>query len=170
MKRICDACKKAKRLASFERTKSGHHRRTCAACRVRLRREADPDKWHTRRNKWQRKHRADNPAVYIVQDARISDRKRGFGPNDLTVEFVEGLLKHGCAYCGGSELRMTLDRMDNAESHLRSNVQPCCLRCNLLRGSMPYEAWKCLVPAVRKAFRLGLFGSWRSQPMAKIRA
>ena len=78
--------------------------------------------------------------------------------------FVLAALKEGCRYCGETVLRISLDRIDNSQPHNKANVVPCCLRCNYLRGSMPYPAWLHIVPSVRGARLLGLFGDWRSQP------
>jgi hypothetical protein len=55
---------------------------------------------------------------------------------------------------------MTVDRIDNNKGHLLTNVVPACLRCNLARGDMPYEAWLCLVPGLKEAREKGLFGAW----------
>lgn len=60
---------------------------------------------------------------------------------------------------------MTLDRIDNTRAHLKDNVVPSCIRCNYIRGSMPYEAWMNIVPSIRQTKELGLFGTWRSRPM-----
>jgi hypothetical protein len=58
---------------------------------------------------------------------------------------------------------MTLDRIDNTIGHVKTNVKPACIRCNLLRRNMPYAAWLMLVPAVKKARKFGLFDGWLFQ-------
>jgi hypothetical protein len=75
---------------------------------------------------------------------------------------VELLISTGCQYCGATreDLHIGLDRMDNAQGHLKKNVAPCCTRCNLVRGGMPYKAWLIVAEAMRKARELGLFGEW----------
>src|SRR5262249_8563574 len=60
-------------------------------------------------------------ASFIWRDSRKSDKKNGY-ENDLTKEFIEAAIADGCAYCGESGLRMTLDRIDNAKGHTRENV------------------------------------------------
>ncbi len=95
----------------------------------------------------------------VLADCKESDRKRGRS-NDLTIESVRSLLSQACAYCGETYLRMTLDRVDNSGGHTQDNVNPSCLRCNYLRGSMPYEAWLLLLPGIKEARTKGLFGSW----------
>jgi hypothetical protein len=98
-------------------------------------------------------------AKWIVRDSRASDRKHG-RKNDMTVEFVQQLIEGGCSYCGETELRMTLDRIDNTLGHTRENVVAACIRCNYTRKDMPHEAWVLLAPAMRSARECGLFGSW----------
>jgi hypothetical protein len=55
---------------------------------------------------------------------------------------------------------MTVDRVDNDLGHLQSNVVPACVRCNHVRGQMPYEAWLMVAPGMRAAREAGLFGGW----------
>ena len=110
------------------------------------------------------KVRADRPERAVLQDCRAADRKKGRPRGDLDLEFVREQLGKGCQYCGESEIRITLDRVDNKLGHVKSNVVPACIRCNYMRGSMPYGAWINIVPAVRNTRELGLFGDWRSQP------
>jgi hypothetical protein len=101
----------------------------------------------------------------LFQDA--SDRKRRFDVNDLDLSFIEQLVRGGCAYCGTTVLRISLDRIDNSKPHNKNNVVACCFRCNYIRNSMPYEAWLHLVPIVRSAYEKGLFGDWRAKPFNK---
>jgi hypothetical protein len=110
----------------------------------------------------QRKQRED-PGRWILYDTRRNDFYKG-RDNDLTLEFIDELLEscdYMCFYCGETEIKMTLDRIDNALGHLQSNVIPACLRCNVVRGDMPYRAWlEEIAPAMRKARRRGLFKYW----------
>lgn len=55
---------------------------------------------------------------------------------------------------------MTLDRVDNSQGHLQSNVKPSCIRCNSIRGNMPFDAWIVVAEGVKKATELKLFGTW----------
>ena len=103
-----------------------------------------------------------NPAKLaqtIITDCKGSDVKHN-RENDLTKEFVENMILLGCMYCGETELRITLDRIDNSKGHLEGNVVPACIRCNYARGSMPIEAWECLIPGLTEAREKGLFGDW----------
>lgn len=105
-------------------------------------------------------------AYFIVKDSRSSDGKKK-RQNDLTVEFVENLIADGCFYCGDKETRMTVDRIDNSLGHLQSNVRPACHRCNIARGTIPYEAWMYLTDGLRRAREAGAFGDWGSTPIAR---
>jgi 5-methylcytosine-specific restriction endonuclease McrA len=98
---------------------------------------------------------------WIYVDSRRSDKKIGF-ENDLTREFIAATIKRGCDYCGELGLRMTLDRIDNSKGHLQTNVVPSCVRCNLVRGSMPYPAWLVVAKGMREARVNGLFDNWIS--------
>jgi hypothetical protein len=100
-----------------------------------------------------------NRAWYVIEDARKSDKRYGreFG---LTREYVDRAVSLPCSYCGDTSNLMTLDRKDNTLGHTDDNCSACCIRCNLIRGDMPYEAWlklSAFLPEIRKS---GLFGDW----------
>lgn len=113
------------------------------------------------RIKLQRKHyRRNNPARAVLEDTRKADRRCG-RDNDLDLLFVEQSFAVGvCSYCGETNLRLTLDRVDNALGHTKANVRVACERCNLTRGDMPIEAWIVVAEGMRKARELGLFTNW----------
>jgi hypothetical protein len=96
---------------------------------------------------------------HVVKDSRSTDKKL-CRENDLTLEFVKDLLGRGCQYCGETDMRMTLDRIDNSLGHTQQNVVPACIRCNLVRRDMPYEAWSLVATAMREARKNQLFGGW----------
>ena len=100
-----------------------------------------------------------NSARFILMDYVRDDRKRGL-ENELDLEFVKEQIAKGCSYCGETEIRMSLDRIDNTRGHTRDNVVPACHRCNYVRLNMPYEAWLGIAPAMRKAREKGAFGDW----------
>lgn len=100
-------------------------------------------------------------AYYIVRDSLKSDR-RNRRPNDLTVDFVEALIKQPCRYCGETRLKMTLDRKDNATGHTQVNVLAACIRCNYFRRDMPYVAWSRLVPEMQRLRVEGLLDGWKA--------
>jgi hypothetical protein len=107
-------------------------------------------------NRQQRQH---DVVTTIKVDARSSDRKSGL-ENDLTKEFIAAEIAKGCAYCGESTVRMTLDRIDNTKGHTQDNVVPACIRCNYTRKDMPYEAWLIVAKGMQEARERNLFGGW----------
>lgn len=55
----------------------------------------------------------------------------------ITLEQYEAMILSGCAYCGGdisNETGRGLDRTDTHVGYTLENVQPCCGRCNTIRG------------------------------------
>ena len=95
----------------------------------------------------------------ILKDSKSSDKKSG-RQNDQDRKFIENEISHGCSYCGESNIRITLDRIDNSLGHLKSNVRAACMRCNYIRRHMPFDAWIAIVPAIESARKRGLFGLW----------
>jgi len=103
--------------------------------------------------------RRDDVVGAIKTDSRASDRKAG-RDNDLTREFIAAEISKGCTYCGETEIRMTLDRINNDRGHTQDNVVPACIRCNYTRKNMPYEAWLVVAKGMREAREAGLFNGW----------
>ena len=79
------------------------------------------------------------------------------------------MITQPCSYCLDTEAKMTLDRIDNTIGHTQANVVPACLRCNVTRGSMPYEAWKVVSLGMKSARELGLFGAWTGGTAGNLR-
>ena len=167
--RRCAKCgiEKPRTTEHFLQTLGGYWRSYCKPCHNRNGHERKRAKEKgckeslEKHNARMRAKRRDPDLVprHVYSDSRKSDQKRGF-PNDLTFDFVCEVLAKGCSYCGETQLRMTLDRIDNATGHTQSNVNPSCIRCNYARGAMPYQAWLCLVPGMREAREKGLFLAW----------
>ena len=157
--RTCIKCKKKKPIKSFAQAGKDprYRRRSCNSCRG-----GDRSREYYKANKEAiaqraKSKRVSQPAKTLLRDARKTDKKKGF-TNDLDVEFIRGQLTLPCKYCGG--ICRTLDRIDNTKGHLKSNVNPACLRCNYTRKDMPYEAWLVVADGMRNAFAAGLFGDW----------
>lgn len=70
---------------------------------------------------------------------------------------------------GETQMRMTLDRIDNNLGHIVSNVLGACLRCNYMRRDMPFGAWQKIVPTIKQIRCDGLFGEWTGAPY-RVRA
>jgi hypothetical protein len=163
--RVCKTCLDEKSIDVFGLTGKGRHRRR--TCKVCVDKQRDPATLKEKRRRVAARRREERPWMDTVLDSRNSDRKAGRKGHDLDWAFVKEVTSKGCSYCGETSLRMTLDRIDNDRAHSKSNVVPACIRCNYLRGSMPYSAWLHIVPAVRSARDLGLFGSWGIKPFNK---
>jgi hypothetical protein len=169
--RTCKQCLLPKELVSFGKTggsnKDGvpYRRRICDGCKLKNKRANNPERFLQKKRDKATARRRLRPWVTIVGDSKSSDKKHGRVGNDLDHGFVRIMLCKRCVYCGNDSIRMTLDRIDNSKAHMKGNVVPSCIRCNYIRGSMPYEAWMNIVPAIRDSFQKGLFGSWRTMPM-----
>ena len=167
-KKTCTCCRKTKKVEEFRfRTVQGKKYRSswCRPC-DNAKREAkrSPQARRARNERVKarrRKSRQEGTEIekWICEDSRRSDRRVG-RENDLDPVWVKTEISKACQYCGETRLRMTLDRVDNDKGHLKTNVVPCCIRCNYLRSDVPYQAWLCLCAGLRKARREGLFGSW----------
>lgn len=107
----------------------------------------------------------------VLHDLKRYDRRHGL-VCDLTRDVIERLISEGCQYCEAErdEIRIGLDRIDNSQGHTKNNVVPCCTRCNLVRGSMPYEAWRVVAEGMKQARKAGLFKDWIPGNKKKISA
>lgn len=176
--RLCKGCLRYLPDSLFQMRDNGrYYRKSCRSCesKARLRRAFGPlsDATKEKRRKRQLqldKERRRNPlfrAHYINKDAKNSDRKTEREYN-LTIDFTEGKIREGCLYCGQKDpLLLTLDRLDNSIGHLQENVVCSCLRCNLIRGDMPYDAWIMIVPSLRSTIESGVLDGW--QPKTRKR-
>lgn len=178
-KKLCKSCGDLKPLEEFSLNspnKNGkrYRRCHCRPCHGRIRRGYSTPEAKLRASKAkQEKMKAERAngertGFYIRMDSRGSDRKYG-RDNDLTIDFIEKEISKGCCYCGDMTTRMTLDRIDNDIGHTMLNVKPSCVRCNHVRGDMPYEAWVIVARAMKRVYKNGLFGDWkgRSRPWSK---
>jgi hypothetical protein len=95
----------------------------------------------------------------ILQDCKNSDKRHG-RITDLDFAYIQEAIEHPCVYCGEMNYRRSLDRIDNALGHTKENVVTACVRCNLTRSTMPYEAWLIVAKGMREAREKGLFNDW----------
>lgn len=170
--KVCNGCGKEKPESDFAKRWVGgkqYLRTRCRKCESKRRSTrtygSDAQARASRRyNQKLRDMRSRNEDVprWILQDSRRSDRKRGT-ENDLTKEFIAALIADGCRYCGETDLRMTLDRVDNERGHTKDNVVPACIRCNYVRGNMPHKAWVEVSKGMTAAREKGLFGEWQGR-------
>lgn len=169
-KKRCKECGDERPETNFRRAGDRRYRiSVCSPCLERRYKIADPEKIRERNNRKASAKRLRRPDWTILSDCRSSDNKKKRAGNNLDLEFVAEIIKNGCFYCGETTIKLTLDRKDNSQAHTKENVNSACIRCNMLRGSMPYAAWMHIVPAVREAKELGLFKEWRTQPISRKR-
>jgi len=100
-------------------------------------------------------------ATFILVDSRREDKKKN-RDNDLTKEYIQELIDNGCFYCGRSNHKMTLDRVDNQIGHMQTNVVPSCIQCNYIRRDMPWEAWLIVSKSVKEVIEQNLLEGWKA--------
>lgn len=133
--------------------------KTCYNKRVSVRKKTPQGKQKAVEQRKRFRQNPKNLPSIILKDSKNSDKKKG-RENDLTKEFIEKTIVNGCKYCRETNIRITLDRIDNNLGHTQNNLNASCIRCNLVRGDMPYEAWLCLIDGMTEAREKGLFGLW----------
>jgi hypothetical protein len=163
----CSRCNRTNLAeGDFYKTSSGYVFSYCKVCHNKrsaenrkISRKKPENKLKDSKKKKLFRQNPEKRANVIANDSKSSDRKhnREYG---LTLDKIRELISNPCIYCGETELQMTLDRINNEIGHIENNVVPACIRCNLIRKAMPYEAWICLVPKVREAKEKGLFEGW----------
>lgn len=178
--KYCRSCDQTKPLNEFNTrvvNKKRYPTSYCRLCRNKKRRDnissglwksscQMPSSQQSKANEKQKRTDKEHIGRFILTDSRRSDKKKGL-VNDLTRDVVDNLINNPCSYCGATDIRMTLDRVDNDLGHIESNVIPSCYRCNIVRGSMPYAAWCVVAPAMKLAYEKGLFGDWRMKPVSR---
>lgn len=172
----CKECNKSEPEVEFAIKKTGnryYRRFLCRICEVKYRkkyphktRNSPPRKEEKALREAFRRASKENRAKYILKDSRTSDKKYK-RENDLDVEYIKLQLEFDCSYCGRSDQKMTLDRIDNLLGHVKSNLIPCCIDCNYFRRDMPHEAWTLFVPAMKEARSKGLLDNWRCDAVKK---
>ena len=162
----CNACGKYKKIDEFYRDRSCNdgHSYTCKKCQDG-RTKSSPNrriiiKEYRKRYYRKPEHR---PLIWIQQN-KSRDIRSGI-EFSLTLNDVKKMFDNGCKYCGETDIfLMTIDRIDNKGGHAVDNTVSCCTRCQFIRRDMPMVAFEYLVPFIRKAKLLGLFGDWTGKP------
>ncbi len=93
-----------------------------------------------------RLHHAQRDAQYSKHPKRkysvskYNSKKRGL-QFLLSFEEYEALLKNNCYYCNKQidESGFSLDRVDNSIGYVITNVVPCCMMCNRMKGTQPFD-------------------------------
>lgn len=160
----CISCKENKTLNQYWLVNGKYRKRVCKACERKKNPRVYNQLQQQKDARKAREKRQARPAFAMVKDARNWDHKRGFTKDPaFTVEFVTQMIAQGCIYCGETQIRISLDRIDNSKGHTIDNVVPACIRCNLLRRDMPYAPWLFVAHGMREAREKGLFEDWTGE-------
>lgn len=103
------------------------------------------DNWSKthRKERWEyEKERRKTPlgrAGHLISQWNANDRKYNRGKGDLTSDYVVGLWKNGCVYCGEKDyMKLGVDRIYNDKPHTKDNVVACCESCNKHRNLIDF--------------------------------
>jgi hypothetical protein len=56
-------------------------------------------------------------------------------------QMFENITSLSCSYCGSSE-SMGLDRVNNNEGYISTNIVSCCSKCNMMKHILPVTDFK----------------------------
>ena len=65
-----------------------------------------------------------------------TDSKRRGLSFELTIEEFVKLISSPCVYCGESDKKIGIDRVDNTLPYTTNNSVPCCMVCNYMKKDM----------------------------------
>lgn len=91
-------------------------------------------------------------ASNTVVGLRYFDRRKlKFPVCDITVEDLLNIVALPCTYCGDSQDRIGVDRVDNSIGHIKTNLVPSCYSCNSVRmANWTHEEMKTIGSAIAK--------------------
>lgn len=110
----------------------------CIATRLKRYRKDYTDKQRQRVNARQRANSKNLSGRFNAYKASAKVRGITFR---LTKGYFETNWQRPCSYCGAEILTIGLDRKDNDEGYLVSNVVSCCEVCNRMKLAMTTEDW-----------------------------
>ena len=86
--------------------------------------------------------------------AQHEKQKYGGLPADfMSFETYEGLIKQPCVWCGRTPEEangMGVDRRDNTLGHVKGNLDPSCVRCNMIRKAIPRDEFSAFIGDVTR--------------------
>ena len=60
---------------------------------------------------------------------------------ELTLEQYQDIIEQPCTYCGESEKKIGVDRVDNTQGYTVENSAPCCKTCNMMKSNKTLETF-----------------------------
>lgn len=133
--KLCVRCGRTKKITLFtqdRRSKDGHYS-YCRACKKKYRQERSM-KYAAGTHKYNTKWRRSPKGRHTL--GRNMARRKGVSW-DLTLEVYSELTQENCHYCGGNlpEAGIGLDQVVPNIGYFLTNVVPCCIICNRVKGS-----------------------------------
>ena len=89
---------------------------------------------------------------------KSEDKKQG-RENNLNALQVKVLIGLPCFWCAKDQAG-GLDRRDNNLGHVDTNVVPSCYVCNMILGTLPFEAKMLLQSSMKDLRESGLLENW----------
>ncbi len=145
----------------------------CSYCKIKTILSGDPHYYWQKSNKalaggyWKckqqnrdnvRRWRRKNPERMRLRSHRDYDKKHSL-EYDLSLDFYCTLIKEACFYCEAKPANGA-DRKDSRIGHVRTNCVPCCAKCNIILGDIPFKAKCALKPSLRDVHRRNLLKDW----------
>ena len=142
----CRVCNEVKPASSFYDKKESSDKLSyeCKTCVAHYRiayKQTERGREITRINnrRWKHNYKLSRPddyhSKYVLYAHNYRARQKNADPNFTVADWREVLEKynHRCAYCGGSDKKLTVEHvvaLDNGGSHNKDNIVPACGPCN----------------------------------------
>jgi hypothetical protein len=89
-------------------------------------------------------------ASKMCSSYRFNDRRRGYQFDIDKDWLIKNILSKPCTYCGSTDF-VGCDRVDNSKGHIKTNVVPCCVVCNMVKGNnFNFEEMKIIGDVIRE--------------------
>lgn len=75
------------------------------------------------------------PVLFAYKQAKAAARTRKI-EFDMSIEQYDLLTTRACVYCGYSEGRLGIDRINSCDGYAIKNVYPCCSICNMMKNNL----------------------------------
>lgn len=143
--KICNICKKKKRLSSFGKDRStptglSYHCKVCDRKKVKEYRERVKYDWGKKKAEWRAKY----PAKALWAGIKNREENRGVYCDITFEEFEKWHAKQEkvCVYCGlgfrddNKWLKESIDRIVPAKGYSLDNIALCHLKCNIIKSDI----------------------------------